>query len=188
MITQRNSTPIIGTGVSSIVVEETPVSSLKPYRANARTHTKHQIRQIANSIVAFGFTNPILIDSGNRIIAGHGRVEAAKLLGMERVPTIRLEGLNEDQIRAYVLADNKLAENAGWDSQILAIELQYLVELNSADLDVTITGFEIPEVDAVITAVSGESEPEPPVPEPDRDGQAVNQPGDLWKLDKHRII
>ena len=116
MTIPTNSAPIIGRGVSSIVVEETPVSSLKPYRANARTHTKHQIRQIAKSIAAFGFTNPILIDGNNRIIAGHGRVEAAKLLGMERVPTIRLEGLNEDQIRAYVLADNKLAENAGLGS------------------------------------------------------------------------
>ncbi len=105
MTIPTNSAPIIGRGVSSIVVEETPASSLKPYRANARTHTKHQIRQIADSIVAFGFTNRILIDSNNRIIAGHGRFEAAKLLGMERVPTIRLEGLNEDQIRAYVLAD-----------------------------------------------------------------------------------
>lgn len=188
MTIPTNSTPIIGRGVSSIVVEETPASSLKPYRANARTHSKHQIRQIANSIVAFGFTNPILIDGNNRIIAGHGRLEAAKLLGMERVPTIRLEGLNEDQIRAYVLADNKLAENAGWDPQILAIELQYLVELESVDLDVTITGFEIPEVDAVITAVSGSSEPEPAVPEPDRDTPAITQPGDVWKLDKHRII
>ena len=115
-------------------------------------------------------------------------VEAAKLLGMERVPTIRLEGLNEDQIRAYVLADNKLAENAGWDPQILAIEFQYLVGLNSADFDVTITGFEIPEVDAVIAAVSDSSEPELPVPEPDREVRAITQPGDVWKLDKHRIM
>jgi ParB/Sulfiredoxin domain len=175
-------------GVSSIVVEETSVSSLKPYRANARTHTKHQIRQVANSIAAFGFTNPILIDCNNRIIAGHGRLEAAKLLGMDRVPTIRLEGLSEDQIRAYVLADNKLAANAGWDPQILAIELQYLVNLESADFDVTITGFEIPEIDALIAEVNESSEQESPVPEPDRDVPSVCQPGDVWKLDKHRII
>lgn len=113
MTTQANSTPIIGMGVSRVVLDQ-PVSALKPYRANARTHTKHQIRQIANSIAAFGFTNPVLIDRNNSIIAGHGRVEAAKILGMDRVPTIRLEGLSENQIRAYVLADNKLAENAGW--------------------------------------------------------------------------
>lgn len=165
-----------------------PTSVLKPYKANARIHSKRQIRQIANSIVAFGFTNPILIGSNNRIIAGHGRVEAAKLLGMERVPSIRVEGLNEDQIRAYVLADNKLAENAGWDPQVLAIELQYLIELDCADFDVTITGFEVPEVDAVIAEASGFSEQEPPVPEPNRDLPAVTQAGDVWKLDKHRIV
>lgn len=180
MSTQANFSPKVGTGVSIAVVEQ-PVSQLKPFNANARTHTKHQIGQIANSIAAFGFTNPILIDCNNRIIAEYGRVEAARLLVMDRVPTIRLEGLNEDQIRAYVLADNKLAANAGWDPQILAIELQYLVNLESADFDVTITGFEIPEIDAIIAEVNESSEQEPPVPEPDRDVPSVCQPGDVWK-------
>jgi ParB-like chromosome segregation protein Spo0J len=106
---------------------------------NPRTHSKHQIRQIAESIRVFGFTNPVLIDGKNRIIAGHGRVEAAKLLGMTEVPTIRLEQLTEAQIRAYVIADNKLAENAGWDRETLAIELQYLMTFDCADFDVTIT-------------------------------------------------
>lgn len=115
-------------------------------------------------------------------------MEAAKLLGMDRVSTIRLDHLSEDQIRAYVLADNKLAANAGWDPQILAIELQYLVNLESADFDVTITGFEIPEIDAIIAEVNESSEQEPPVPEPDRDVPSVCQPGDVWKLDKHRVI
>jgi len=107
--------------VSSLFVVNQPIVALRPYEANARTHTKHQIRQIAESIRKFGFTNPVLVDRKNRIIAGHGRVEAAKLLGMESVPTIRLEGLLEGQIRAYIIADNKLAENAGWDRSILAI-------------------------------------------------------------------
>jgi len=111
--------------VSSLFVVNQPIVALRPYEANARTHTKHQIRQIAESIRKFGFTNPVLVDRKNRIIAGHGRVEAAKLLGMESVPTIRLEGLLEGQIRAYIIADNKLAENAGWDRSILAILFCY---------------------------------------------------------------
>jgi DNA modification methylase len=169
-------------------ISSLPISTLKPYDRNARTHTKHQIRQIAESIRVFGYTNPVLIDASGRIIAGHGRVEAAKLLGMDRVPTIRLENLTDEQIRAYMIADNKLAQNAGWDPQILAIEFQYLVNLESADFDVTITGFEIPEIDAVIAEVNQSSEQEPPVPEPDRKVPTVTQPGDVWTLDKHRII
>jgi hypothetical protein len=188
MATQSNFTPNVGSGVSSLVVVEQPVSALKPYNANARTHTKHQIRQIASSISAFGFTNPILIDKNNRIIAGHGRVEAVKLLGIDQVPTIRLENLSDDQIRAYILADNKLAENAGWDRDILAIELQFLLNLDAADLDVTITGFEIPEIDSIIADVDGTGELELPVPEPDLNVPAVTEPGDVWILDKHRII
>ena len=100
-----------------------PISSLRPYARNARTHTKRQIKMIAESIQAFGFTNPILTDENNTIVAGHGRLEAAKLMGMAKVPTVRLENLSPDQIRAYVLADNRLAEKAGWDESTLAIEL-----------------------------------------------------------------
>jgi ParB-like chromosome segregation protein Spo0J len=92
---------------------------LSPYQRNARTHSKAQIRKIADSIRAFGFTNPVLIDAKNTIIAGHGRVEAAKLLGFEQVPTIRLDSLTPAQVRAYVIADNRLAEDAGWDTEIL---------------------------------------------------------------------
>ena len=103
-----------------------PVAELRPYARNARTHSKKQLRQIAESIKQFGFTNPILTDAGGRIIAGHGRVEAAKLLGMGQVPTIRLEDLSEAQIKAYIIANNRLAELAGWDEEILAIELQAL--------------------------------------------------------------
>src|SRR5665213_294795 len=117
-----------------------PIDALTPYSRNARTHSKPQIRQIAVSMQTFGFTNPVLIAGNNTIIAGHGRVEAAKLLGMDQVPTIRLENLTEDQIRAYVIADNRLAEKAGWDHSILSIELQHLLTLDG-DFDVTITGF-----------------------------------------------
>jgi ParB-like chromosome segregation protein Spo0J len=112
-------------------------------------HSKQQLRQIAESIRTFGFSNPILIDAENTIIAGHGRVEAAKQLGMKEVPTICLDDLSEDQIRAYILADNRLAENAGWDESILAIELQHLLSID-CEFDVTVTGFEIPEIDLIL--------------------------------------
>ena len=111
-------------------IETLPLNTLKPYARNARTHSKRQIKQIAKSIERFGFNNPILIDDDKQIIAGHGRAEAAKLIGMAMVPTVRLSHLSEADKRAYILADNKLAENAGWDREILAIELQALVDLD----------------------------------------------------------
>src|SRR3954470_17726248 len=111
-------------------IEHRSPSSLRPYPGNARTHSKKQVRQIADSIEKFGFTNPVLISDDGEIIAGHGRVEAAHLLGLQSVPTLRLSHLNAAQRRAYVIADNKLALNAGWDREVLAIELQALVDLD----------------------------------------------------------
>src|SRR5919112_5586033 len=105
-------------------VELMPVTRLKPYAGNARTHSRKQIRQIAKSIERFGFTNPVLISDEGEIVAGHGRVEAAKLLGRESVPAVRLSHLSAAERKAYVIADNKLAQNAGWDKELLAIELQ----------------------------------------------------------------
>ena len=125
-----------------LAIEHLPPGSLKPYDRNARTHSPKQIAQIAASIKAFGFNNPVLIDKDNGIIAGHGRVEAAKLLGHATVPCVRLEHLNDAQKRAYILADNRLAEKAGWDPEILKIELQHLTSLD-LDFDVTVTGFEM---------------------------------------------
>ena len=104
-------------------VETTPVCELRPYPNNARRHSRRQIKQIAKSIEKFGFCNPVLVDDAKQIIAGHGRVEAAKLLGIDAVPTCKLSHLSEAEKRAYILADNKLAENAGWDKELLAIEL-----------------------------------------------------------------
>ena len=164
------------------------LNQLQPHPQNAQTHSKHQIRQIAESIRIFGFTNPILVDNKNRIIAGHGRVEAVKSLGMTEVPTIRLDRLTEDQIRAYVIADNKLAENAGWDKEILAIELQYLMTLDCADFDVTITGFEVPEIDILLEEANSAASKEDEVPEPAFDQAPIAQPGDLWLLAKHRLL
>ncbi len=124
--------------------ENRPTHSLRPYPGNARTHSPKQIRQISRSIERFGFNNPVLVDDDDQIIAGHGRVEAAKLLNMKTVPTVRLSHLSEAEKKAYILADNRLAEKAGWDKEVLAIELQGLVDLG---FDVLLTGFEPAEVD-----------------------------------------
>src|SRR5881227_2557670 len=167
-------------------IEVMRVHELRPYPNNARTHSKKQIRQIANSIYKFGFCNPVLIDDDKQIIAGHGRVEAAKLLGIDAVPTCRLSHLSEADKRAYILADNKLAEKAGWDKEILAIELQGLIDL---DVEIELTGFETPEVDIILDeareTTSDPGGPEDEVPAP---GVAVSQPGDLWVLGQHRLL
>ncbi len=140
-------------------IEYRPVGSLTPRARNPRTHSKKQIRQIAESIRTFGFTNPILVDAVGEVLAGHGRLQAAELLGMREVPTVLLDEMSEAQKRAYVIADNKLAENAGWDTDLLAIELEYLVELDD-DFDVTITGFETPEIDFLIESLTpGDDDP-----------------------------
>ena len=128
-------------------LEYVSVTALRPYDRNARTHSKKQIRQIANSIERFGFTNPVLISDDGQIIAGHGRVEAAKLLQIERVPTLCLSHLSNAERRAYILADNKLAQNAGWDREILALELQGLLDL---DFEVDLTGFGLAEIDMIL--------------------------------------
>jgi len=174
----------VGRKGASLAVEDTEIQALKPYQRNARTHSRRQIRQIADSIQAFGFTNPVLTSNSNMIVAGHGRVEAAKLLGMASVPTIRLENLSEDQIRAYILADNKLAEKAGWDTSILAIELQHL---SSVDIgfEVTITGFEVPEIDLILQDAATDEIEELLEVNP---GPAITKLGDLWRLGEHRIL
>src|SRR6267378_1987267 len=148
--------------VLASAIEPMPIVSLRPHPGNARTHSRKQIRQIADSIRHFGFTNPVLIGEDGEIIAGHGRVEAAKLLGLDSVPTVRLAHLNAAQRRAYVLADNKLALNAGWDRELLAIELQGLIDL---DFEVELTGFSPTEIDLVLdeareSATDGSTEAE----------------------------
>ena len=169
-------------------VDRTLLRELKPHPNNARTHSKKQIAQIAKSIEAFGFNNPVIIDDHKRIIAGHGRVQAAKLLGLNDVPTIGLSHLTEAQIRAYVLADNKLAEKAGWDRDILAIELQGLMEL---DFDLELIGFEASEVDVILDGAK-EAAGEDVGPEDDapayRSKPIVTRPGDLWRLGQHRLL
>lgn len=172
----------------SPTVEMKAPSALRPYARNARTHSKKQLRQIADSIERFGFTNPVLISDDNEIVAGHGRVEAAKLLGLERVPTIRLSHLSEAERRAYVLADNKLALNAGWDQDLLAIELQALIDL---DFDVAITGFSLAEVDLTLDLARDRDPDAPAGPEdkvPPLGERAVTRRGDVWQLGRHRLV
>jgi len=163
----------------------TPVDQLKPYANNPRTHSKKQIRQIADSIEEFGWTNPVLTDGNGNIIAGHGRIEAARLLGIKDVPVLCLDYLTDAQKRAYIIADNKLAENAGWDTELLAIELQGLLDLN-IDFDIELTGFETGEIDVLLASeTAAESETVPP---PETDGPAASRPGDLWLIGKHRLL
>ncbi|MEO0682103.1 MAG: DNA methyltransferase [Pseudomonadota bacterium] len=164
-----------------------PPDRLKPWARNARTHSKKQLRQIAGSIEAFGFTDPVLIDEDLTILAGHGRVEAAKLLGMETVPSRRLSDMTPEQKRAYVLADNKLALNAGWDDALLAEELGALMSMD-LDFDVSVTGFSIPEVDGLI---EGQAPEEPGDPADDvlvADAPPRCRPGDVWRLGRHRLV
>src|SRR5947209_18276418 len=159
------------------MTEYTLVKELRPYPNNARTHSKKQIRQIAASIKKFGFCNPVLIDDANQIIAGHGRVEAAKLLGIDAVSTCRLSHLSEADKRAYILADNQLAAKAGWDKELLAIELQCLIDL---DFEIELTGFELPEIDIILEdageAAGASSGPEDGVPQ-HSSGPAVTRTG-----------
>ena len=127
-------------------IVQVELEKLIPYARNARTHSDEQVAQVAASIREFGFTNPVLIDEDDGIIAGHGRVMAARKLELDKVPCIRLSHLTEPQKRAYILADNKLAENAGWDSELLAIELE---EISLEGLDLELTGFSLEEIDAI---------------------------------------
>ena len=119
--------------------ENVKIDKLNPYKNNARTHSEKQVEKIANSIKEFGFINPVLIDSDYGIIAGHGRVKGAEKLGMDEVPCLFIEDLTDEQKRAYILADNKLALDAGWDYDLLKIELE---ELNDLNFDITLTGFD----------------------------------------------
>jgi DNA modification methylase len=163
------------------------VEALKPYGGNARTHSDKQISQIAASIGKFGFNNPVLVDADNRIVAGHGRVEAAKRLGLANVPTIRLDHLSDAERRAYVIADNRLAELAGWDREILRIELQGLADLDLG-FDLEITGFDTSELDFLLDD-QGPAEPDPADAIPPADpGPSITRPGDLWLMGDHRLL
>lgn len=174
--------------MSSQNIEHIAPQSLTPWARNARTHSKKQLRQIAQSIETFGFTNPILIDQSNTILAGHGRVEAAKLLELAQVPCLRIEHMTTEEKRAYVLADNKLALNAGWDEDLLAEELQALLGIEDPGFEIGVIGFEVAEIDSLIEGLAPE-EPDDPADDfaPEMAPRRV-LPGDLWQLGSHRLI
>lgn len=159
-----------------------PVGELVPDPRNARTHSKRQVEQIVASIREFGFSNPILVDDAGLLIAGHGRLLAAKAMGITEVPTIALPGLTEVQKRALRLADNKIALNAGWDLDVLKLEFGELAAM-SIDVDLAITGFSTGEIDVILTGPSDpDDESIPVVPTEPR-----TKPGDIWELGEHRV-
>lgn len=168
----------------NVTIESVSISSLRPRGRNPRTHSKKQIKQIADSIREFGFLNPVLVDGGYGIIAGHGRVEGAKLLGMTEVPAVRIDHLTEAQIRAYVIADNKLALNAGWDMDLLRLEMKELSE--NLHFELTLTGFETGEIDEIL--IGDAPDPDDTVPVIDASRPAVSRLGDLWRIGSHFVL
>lgn len=158
------------------------IKRLKPYEKNARTHSEEQVERIANSIQEFGFINPVLIDSDYGIIAGHGRVLGAKKLGMKEVPCLFVEDLTEAQKRAYIIADNKLALDAGWDDEILKEELQALEEM---DFDVSLTGFDLDDFDFDQQDIEFDEEQEEEIEVPK---EPKSKLGDIYQLGRHRLM
>lgn len=165
-------------------IKEVEISALIPYAKNSRTHDDAQVAQIAASIKEFGWTNPILVDGDKGVIAGHGRLLAARKLGMAKVPTIELKDMTEAQKKAYVIADNKLALNAGWDTNFLSLELQ---ELKDQDFDLTLLGFDDKELDALLAPKTTEgltdedSVPDTPI-------EPKTKLGDIYILGNHRLM
>jgi DNA modification methylase len=167
-------------------IELWPINRLRPYERNPRTHSEAQVDQIAASMVEFGWTNPILIDESAGILAGHGRLLAARKLGLSETPVIRFEHLSEAQKRAYILADNQIALHAGWDDALLAEELAWL---RDERFDLDLIGFDATELERLLAQADGEAastEADDEVPEPP--GDPVSKPSDLWILGNHRLL
>ena len=176
--------------VCRLAVEPRPIAELKLNDRNPRQHSPKQVRQIARSIEAFGFNVPVLVDREGKVVAGHGRVLACRLLGWTEVPVIRLDHLGPEQARAFMLADNRLAETSCWDERLLAEALR---DLSLAELDFSLeaTGFEMAEIDLRIEGLSATDEdgPDPADTVPAAPaGPAVSKPGDLWLLGPHRVL
>jgi DNA modification methylase len=177
-------------GPSDLAVTEVPIEDLHPDPRNPRVHKPHQVRSIAESIKQFGFNNPVLATGEGRIIAGHGRLLAARKLGWTKVPAIRIDHLTEPQIRHFQIADNKLTENAGWNKQLLG---EIFLELSMLNLEFStdITGFSVPEIDLLIEGIGLDDKSKPdaadrlPLSLP---GPAVTEPGDLWLAGRHRLV
>lgn len=173
----------------TIQIEYVSISELGFYERNARTHSDAQVDQLVASIREFGFTNPVLIDENNILIAGHGRTTAAKVIGLTEVPAIRLAGLTENQIKALRIADNQLALNAGWDLELLSAELQ---ELETDGFDLHLVGFDDGFLDELLDSSfadnTDQEEPEEEEPTPEPPDQPASVPGDLWLLGRHRLL
>ena len=171
-------------------MERVPIGKLVPYARNARTHSDAQILKLRSSLREYGFVNPVLVDGNYNIIAGHGRVMAAKAEDFEEIPCVFVEHLNETQKKAYILADNRLALDAGWDEEILALELE---ELKSFDFDLEATGFDIAEIEKLFSD-HGQADTEAQEDDFDADEAAaeietpVTQRGDVWLLGDHRLM
>ena len=161
------------------------VDELIPYSKNARMHSESQVAQIAASITEFGFTNPVLIDGKKGIIAGHGRLMAAKKLGIKKVPVVILDHLSELQKKAYIIADNKLAENASWNEEILASEL---ADLKENDFDLDLIGFEDQELEKIFSSLYDQNEDQEKEEIPEAEENPISQSGDIWLLGNHKLI
>lgn len=173
--------------MNELHIEYLPPPQINPYAGNARLHSPAQIQQIVKSVDQFGFINPVLIDSNNQLIAGHGRLMAAIQLGLAKIPAIRVEHLSEPQRRAFALADNKIALNAEWENGLLKVELEYLMKAD-VDFGVDLTGFSVPEINLLLTPSEPDTAEELPLPEPPAPAATVTQLGDVWQLGPHRII
>ena len=160
------------------------LTELEPYARNSRTHSPEQVAQLVASIKEFGWTNPVLIDEHGGVIAGHGRIMAARELGMDEVPCIILAGLTEAQRRAYIIADNKLGLNAGWDEDMLRLELE---DLKNLDFDLGLTGFSGAEIDLIFPAAENSGLTDPDAV-PDIQAEVISAPGDVWILGRHRVM
>ena len=166
------------------VIVTRKVDDLIPYARNSRTHSDAQVAQIAASVREFGWTNPVLVDGENGIIAGHGRILAARKLGMEEVPCIELAGLSDTQRRAYIIADNKLALNAGWDEEMLRLEMS---ELGDLGFDLALTGFSDEDMDALFAKDEVQEGLTDPDDVPDL-SDPISKQGDVWVLGAHKVM
>ncbi|MEA5067312.1 MAG: ParB/Srx family N-terminal domain-containing protein, partial [Eubacteriales bacterium] len=165
--------------------EHVPIDRLVPYARNARTHSKEQILQLRSSLREFGFVNPVIVDKDLNIIAGHGRVAAAKAEGLTEVPCVFAEHLTDAQKRAYILADNRLALSAGWDEELLALEFG---ELRDLGFDLELTGFDVKEIEKLFAGDGGDVEDDNFDLTAALEEAAFVLPGDVWTLGRHRLI
>jgi hypothetical protein len=185
----KGGTTMAFTSKQNLAIVYRTTRSLSPDPKNPRLHSEKQVQQIARSIEAFGFNVPLLVDAEMQVVAGHGRLEACQLLGIMEVPTISLEHLTEAQARAFMIADNRLTENAAWDDRLLAQQFKDLSEVE-LDFSLEATGFEMGEIDVLVEnlapAAVGEDDPADAVPEPTV-GIEVSKAGDLWQLGRHKV-